>query len=275
MPLPQDSQPSLSALQTAHEPESHLPPKQQTASISIGASLMDALKQQYKAHQSAQHLPNSDQTTTQNSLAQHQDKIPSVNPAIGYLSVGVDEAIMSIIGGLQSQFPKHIDLTRFPKPLRQNAASFVTLEKNNKLRGCIGSVEAHRPLISDIIANAIGAAFHDTRFSPLEVEETQDLTLSLSVLSTMKPFNIEGKWQDQILIKALRPNIDGLMIKVAQKRAIYLPQVWEMMGNGETFLANLKHKAGLDPMREYPDMQAWTYHVDKTLPKPFPILKRR
>ena len=54
------------------------------------------------------------------------------------------------------------------KKYRNKRACFVTLTKNGKLRGCIGSLEVHQPLYENVIANAINAGFHDYRFNPIE-----------------------------------------------------------------------------------------------------------
>ena len=78
--------------------------------------------------------------------------------------------------------------------LHAAGASFVTLNQQGQLRGCIGSLQARRPLIRDIQANAVAAALNDPRFAPLTLPELDITTVEVSVLSEMQPlrFNSEA-----------------------------------------------------------------------------------
>ena len=69
--------------------------------------------------------------------------------------------------------------------LKKDGAVFVTIntKPNEELRGCIGSLQAHRPLYKDIIFNAQAAALRDPRFEPLTAEELNNITLEVSILS--------------------------------------------------------------------------------------------
>ncbi len=129
--------------------------------------------------------------------------------------------------------------------LANYGAAFVTLNKNSSLRGCIGSIIAHQPLIDDIIQNARSAAFSDPRFNPLRPEELdEDLTLEVSVLS--EPEKIEySDYED--LKKKIVPKKDGLILRYGQYQGTFLPQVWDELPTVEQFLEHLSYKAGANP----------------------------
>lgn len=151
-------------------------------------------------------------------------------------------AASTINYALQKGKPPAVDIDTFPEPMREARATFVTLKKDGRLRGCIGSLQAHQPLVKDLMENAYKAAFKDPRFSPLQANETQGLSLSISLLSPAAPMSFEDEAD---LLSQLRPNIDGLIIADQGKRAVFLPQVWEDIPEPQTFLARLKQKAGL------------------------------
>lgn len=145
--------------------------------------------------------------------------------------------------------------------LRIDGASFVTLTDQGQLRGCIGSLQARRPLAHDVHSNALAAAFQDPRFPPLHQSDLEHITIEISVLSQPEP--LVCKSTDERLEK-LRPHVDGLVLKCGMRRATFLPQVWEKLPQPETFLAHLCHKAGLpsDAWRRQ-DVEIDTYQVDK------------
>lgn len=126
--------------------------------------------------------------------------------------------------------------------LDQTAATFVTLLKDCKLRGCIGSLEAHRPLREDITTNAVAAAFRDPRFPPLTKEEWPLCAVEVSLLSRPKTIRFADEAD---LLAQVRAGEDGIILECAGKRATYLPQVWEGLPEKERFFAELKRKAGI------------------------------
>lgn len=129
-----------------------------------------------------------------------------------------------------------------PQSLLAPGACFVTLKKNSQLRGCIGSLEARRPLAEDVCANAHAAAFHDPRFASLTVDELANLELSISVLTPAQPLEFDS---EQDLIEKLQPGVDGLILTDAGQRGTFLPSVWEQLPQAVDFLRHLKLKAGL------------------------------
>ncbi len=151
-------------------------------------------------------------------------------------------AFTSIRHGLDTGHPLKLNLTDFPKELKVHRASFVTLERQGQLRGCIGMLEAERPLVEDIVQNAYAAAFRDPRFLPLSKNEIHDLDLHISILSPAEAmqFNSESD-----LLAQLRPGIDGLILQEGHRRGTFLPSVWEQLPDPAQFLQQLRQKAGL------------------------------
>ena len=146
--------------------------------------------------------------------------------------------------------------------LAQKGAVFVTLGQREKLRGCIGSLVAHRTLLEDLTHNAVSAAFHDPRFPPLSLEEFEgeDFTVEVSLLSTAKPFPYKDI---DDLKKRIRVGVDGVILKQANHQATFLPQVWENLPDFDAFFAHLCQKAGLEPrcLTKHPEIL--TYQVEK------------
>jgi uncharacterized protein len=150
----------------------------------------------------------------------------------------------SIQHGLRTGKPLKINVTDYPAELREPRATFVTLHKNHELRGCIGVLEAIRPLAEDIAENAFSAAFKDSRFPALAADEFKDLEIHLSILSPAEPVEFSS---EQDLLAQLKPGIDGLILQEGQRRGTFLPSVWEQLPEPQQFLRHLKHKAGLSP----------------------------
>ncbi len=121
-------------------------------------------------------------------------------------------------------------------------ASFVTLTQEGELRGCIGSIEACRPLFEDVTENARAAAFHDPRFSPLAETELERTRIEVSLLSPLQFLSARSETE---ALSQIRPHIDGLVLECARHRATFLPQVWDALPDGQDFLSRLKMKAGL------------------------------
>lgn len=144
--------------------------------------------------------------------------------------------------------------------LHCRGASFVTLKTQGRLRGCIGSLQAHRSLIEDVRANACAAAFQDPRFEPLRFEELRTTTIEVSVLSQLEP--IAFRDQDDALAQ-LRPGLDGVVLEHAGQRGTFLPQVWDSLPSPRMFLGELKRKAGLPANFWNPEVRLFRYSVKK------------
>ncbi|NQZ57660.1 MAG: AmmeMemoRadiSam system protein B [Lentisphaeraceae bacterium] len=128
----------------------------------------------------------------------------------------------------------------------REAATFVTLKYEGKLRGCIGTLQAHRTLRNDLFYNAKAAAFEDPRFDPLTVEELGKLTIHISVLSEPRHMKFRS---EEDLLRQLQPGKDGLILCDGMQCGTFLPSVWDELPEPHMFLRHLKLKAGIDPDR--------------------------
>jgi len=134
------------------------------------------------------------------------------------------------------------DLSLYPPHWHEPRATFVTLRRHGELRGCTGSLEPTRPLVADVAHNACRSAFGDPRFPPLSEAELPGLAISVSLLSPLEPLPAESEGQ---LLQALRPGIDGLVLRDGGDCATFLPSVWESLPEPQAFLDALRRKAGL------------------------------
>ncbi len=165
----------------------------------------------------------------------------------------------SITHGLAHGNPIAVSLHDYPQHLRVPGASFVTLHRYGQLRGCIGSLEAHRPLVEDIAHNAHAAAFHDPRFPPLTPAELAELKIHIAIL---QPAQAMAFHSEADLLAQLRPGIDGLILQDGAHRATFLPAVWESLPEPRAFLNELKRKAGLRMDYWSDSIQAWRYTTE-------------
>ena len=137
-----------------------------------------------------------------------------------------------------------VDLAEMPESLTRRRACFVTLTKNGELRGCIGSIFPREPLCRAVVQRARSAATEDSRFLPVGKEELDELDIEVSVLTIPRRLEFQSP---EDLVAGLRPEIDGVVLRVGRRQATYLPQVWEQIPDAETFLSHLSKKAGLPP----------------------------
>lgn len=154
------------------------------------------------------------------------------------LSVAFD----SIRHGLIHNEPLPVDAQVFDEALRAHRATFVTLKLNHELRGCIGMLEACRPLVVDVAHNAYAAAFSDPRFPHLNEHEARRVSIHVSILTPPEPMPVRS---EQDLLEKLRPHIDGVILTDGIYRGTFLPSVWESLPDPHDFLQALKRKAGL------------------------------
>jgi len=132
----------------------------------------------------------------------------------------------------------------WPSWLLQHGACFITLMRENRLRGCIGTLRPHRALAEDVRSNAVGAAFRDPRFPRLTATEFPDVSVEISVLSALEPLRFSDEAD---ALSQLRAGLDGLLFEYGHHTSTFLPQVWNDMREPADFLAQLKYKAGLPP----------------------------
>ena len=165
----------------------------------------------------------------------------------------------SIQQGLRVGQPLSVDLNDYTSELRQKRASFVTIELEEKLRGCIGHLQAVQALVQDVAENAFAAAFRDPRFPPLSIEEFPLLAVHISVLSPAEPISFSS---ESDLIAQLRPGIDGLILEDGAARGTFLPSVWNSLPDPRDFLVHLKRKAGLPSSHWSPGIKIYRYRAE-------------
>lgn len=154
--------------------------------------------------------------------------------------------------------------------LYRPGATFVALhDGQGQLRGCVGRLEATRSLGEDVRANAVAAAFADSRFAPLRAGEWQGLRVEVSLLDTPEPLAVRSEAE---AMAALRPGIDGVIFEFRGARATLLPQAWEQCPQPAQFLAALKRKARLPADFWARDVRLWRYRLrsfgDSDVPQP-------
>jgi uncharacterized protein len=144
--------------------------------------------------------------------------------------------------------------------LRRHGACFITLTEGKGLRGCVGTLRAHRALAEDVRSNAVAAAFRDPRFAPLAAAEFAAVALEISVLSMLEPLSFSD---EQDALRQLRAGVDGVVFEYGHHSGTFLPQVWEGLKEPTEFLAHLKYKAGLPPDFWDREVRLYRYTVTK------------
>lgn len=170
----------------------------------------------------------------------------------------------SIEHSLHTGLPLDVDVSAFPPELREPRATFVTLRgAGGELRGCIGELEAYRPLVASVADRARAAAFGDPRFPPLRADELDGLAIHVSVLLPLTPIDARTEAE---LVAQLRPGVDGVLIDDGVHRATFLPAVWESLPDPRLFLRELRRKAGMSPDGWPVTLRVWRYGVEEIAP---------
>jgi AmmeMemoRadiSam system protein A len=147
-----------------------------------------------------------------------------------------------------------------PGWLQEPGACFVTLTQKAQLRGCIGSLQAHRPLGDDVRANAVACALRDPRFTALKAAELDYTQVEVSLLSPTESLEFRNEAQ---ALAQLRPQVDGVVLEYAGNRATFLPQVWDQLPTVDAFMRQLKRKARLPEDFWSEDVRLQRYTVEK------------
>lgn len=166
----------------------------------------------------------------------------------------------SIEFGLKEDRPIDVRMGEWPAAVREKRATFVTLELAGRLRGCIGALDATRPLVRDVAENAFAAAFRDPRFAPVTTFDFPDLEMHLSVLSPVEALPAGSEAE---LLERLRPGIDGLILEEGKRRGTFLPAVWRSLPDAGEFLSHLKAKAGLPPGHWSDSVRVYRYTTEE------------
>jgi AmmeMemoRadiSam system protein A len=161
----------------------------------------------------------------------------------------------------RGESPPDPDLDRLPPALVEDRACFVTLRRrvDGALRGCTGTLIAHHPLAQEVVSMTIQTAFSDPRFRPVSEDEVDGLHLEISVLTPPQPLAFDGS---EDLLHKLHPGTDGVTLKLDNRRATFLPQVWESYPDPRVFLSLLCEKMGRAPDAwRNPHLEVETYQA--------------
>ena len=145
--------------------------------------------------------------------------------------------------------------------LHESGACFVTLTQAGELRGCIGTIDPHRPLGEDVRANARAAALRDPRFAPLTAQELDQTRIEVSVLTPREELAFTSQAD---ALRQLRPGTDGIVLEFGAHRGTFLPQVWDQLPTPDQFMAALLRKAGLPQGFWAPGVRLFRYQFRKS-----------
>ncbi len=161
---------------------------------------------------------------------------------------------------LKNKRDPKINLGSFGAPLQTTLASFVTLQRQGHLRGCIGSLSPHQPLVQDVITNSIKAGTSDPRFEPLNSpKQLEELKLKIAILSRPAPMAVSNRTdlENQII-----PGKSGLIVTDQGKRGTFLPMVWESLKDPSDFVDGVMQKAGLPKDHWSPTLRVAHYTTE-------------
>lgn len=167
-------------------------------------------------------------------------------------------ARQSIVHGLAEREPVVLDATAIGGSLTRKLGVFVTITQRGALRGCVGSLEPSHPLAQGVAVAAFNAAFHDQRFSALSRTEAEVVRIEISVLSPLEAMTVGSNRE---LTGSITPYVDGLLIEDRERRATFLPKVWDKLADPESFVAKLKEKAGFDSQHWSDTIRCYRYQT--------------
>ena len=164
-----------------------------------------------------------------------------------------------VFRGLKENKRPNINAENYSGALAEKKASFVTIYNNEKLCGCIGSIEPARSLVADVAHNSYSAAFNDFRFKAVTLEDFENLSFHISVLSTLEKINFKSEPE---LFNKIQTGIDGIIIEAENRKATFLPSVWESLSDKKQFFDELKKKAGLSQNFPAEKLKVFRYSVE-------------
>jgi uncharacterized protein len=152
-----------------------------------------------------------------------------------------------------------LPLSTYNAALLAPGASFITLQRAGRLRGCIGKLTPILPLVEDVHENAYRTAFEDPRFPAVTADELSELELEISILTPPVPREVSSR---ALLLELLTRERPGLVISDRDRRATFLPKVWDSIPDAEQFLVTLALKAGLPADHWSDTVRIETYTTD-------------
>ena len=151
-------------------------------------------------------------------------------------------AIAAIGNALATGTRRLPSIDALPDDLTEPGATFVTLERDGELLGCVGTLEAKQALGVDVAHNALAAAFDDPRVPSVQVGDYEVMAVKVAVLSPLRPLVATSRGA---LVDELRPGVDGVLVEAGRRRATFLPAVWPKVRDAADFVDELWRKAGL------------------------------
>ena len=165
-------------------------------------------------------------------------------------------ADLGVRAGLEGRPAPTIAVDSLVPALQERRGVFVTLEVAGELNGCVGTVEPVEPLGAAVARLAWAAAFADPRLPQLTALDYPSLEIKLSLIDPLQPLPATSEAE---VVAALRPGVDGLVIRRGTTQAVFLPAVWQKLADPVVFLRHLEAKARLRPGRWPTGMRAWRY----------------
>jgi AmmeMemoRadiSam system protein A len=167
---------------------------------------------------------------------------PGLDPEVARLLL--DLAVDGIRRALLTGRREAPDVASLPAALQAPGATFVTLRRDERLLGCIGTLVAYQPLAVDVVVHGCNAAFDDPRMPPIDVDDFCAMCVHVSVLGPLRRLDVGSHPET---VAALRPGADGVLVESAGRRGTLLPSVWAQLPTSEQFVQALWRKAGLRP----------------------------
>ena len=134
----------------------------------------------------------------------------------------------------------------------------MTFTRDGELLGCQGTVKPEVALSDDVHANALRAAFSDSRFPPLDPTSLEGVVVTVSVLSPLVPVTASSMHD---VVDALEPGTDGVILSHPNGRAVLLPYVWDREATAAEFVTAAAAKAGFDAGAWPENVSAWRFRV--------------
>jgi len=187
------------------------------------------------------------------------------NPTVSKLTLAEQNVLLGLARQALLEFVSTagqpaVDESSLSPALREPRSCFVTLTNHGELRGCIGTTQPRDPLFRAVMNHACGAAFRDSRFPAVQAAEIPELEIEISVLTEPVPLAFASPEE---LLRKLRPNVDGVVLKMEDRTSTFLPQVWEKIPGHADFMNELARKARL-PASAWrgPGVLVSTYQVE-------------
>lgn len=144
--------------------------------------------------------------------------------------------------------------------LDRPASAFVSWLEGKRLVGCIGTLEKRLSLEATVRLYAVESALHDPRTEPATARDLPQIHCEIAILSDPVPMDVVGV---DAIREALVPGRDGLIVRDEDKRAVFLPVVWEHLREPEAFIDALCTKARIDRAVRGPHVRGERFVVEK------------